>query len=57
MPTIHAETALLPDGWMENVFIDLGDDGRIARVTQHVTGTSAEIHVSCLLPAPVNGPA
>ena len=54
MPTIHAETALLPDGWMENVLIDLGDDGRIATVTQHVTGTAAEIHVSCLLPAPVN---
>ena len=54
MPKIHAETALLPDGWMENVLIDLGDDGRIAKVTQHVTGTSAEIHVSCLLPAPVN---
>ena len=54
MPTIHAETALLPDGWMENVLIDLGDDGRIAKVTQHATGTSAEIHVSCLLPAPVN---
>ena len=54
MPKIHAETALLPDGWMENVLIDLGDDGRIAKVTQHVTSTSAEIHVSCLLPAPVN---
>ena len=54
MPTIHAETALLPDGWMENVLIDLGDDGRIAKVTPHVTGTSAEIHVACLLPAPVN---
>ena len=54
MPTIHAETALLPDGWMENVLIDLGDDGRIAKVTQHVTGTAAEIHVPCLLPAPVN---
>ncbi|MDB3879610.1 formimidoylglutamate deiminase [Alphaproteobacteria bacterium] len=54
MPEIHAETALLPDGWMENVLIDLGDDGRIAKVTQHVTGTAAEIHVPCLLPAPVN---
>ena len=54
MSTIHAETALLPDGWMENVLIDLGDDGRIATVTQHVTGTAAEIHVPCLLPAPVN---
>ena len=54
MPKIHAETALLPDGWMENVLIDLGDDGRIAKVTPHVTGTSAEIHVACLLPAPVN---
>ena len=54
MPKIHAETALLPDGWMENVLIDLGDDGRIAKVTQHVTGTAAEIHVPCLLPAPVN---
>ena len=54
MPKIHAETALLPDGWVENVLIDLGDDGRIAKVTQHVTGTAAEIHVPCLLPAPVN---
>ena len=54
MSTIHADTALLPDGWMENVLIVLGDDGRIATVTQHVTGTAAEIHVSCLLPAPVN---
>ena len=54
MPKIHAETALLPDGWMENVLIDLGDDGRIAKVTQHVTVTAAEIHVPCLLPAPVN---
>ena len=54
MPTIHAKTALLPDGWMENVLVDLDCNGRIGSVTPHVTGTAAKTHVSCLLPAPVN---
>jgi formimidoylglutamate deiminase len=54
MPTIRAETALLPDGWMENVIIELGADGRIVDVTPNVSGVAAKTHVSCLLPAPVN---
>ena len=54
MPKIHAETALLPDGWTENVLVELGDDGRIATVTPNVTDAAAKTHVSCLLPAPVN---
>jgi formimidoylglutamate deiminase len=54
MPKIHAETALLPDGWKKNVLIELGADGRLARVSPNVTNTSAETCVSCLLPAPVN---
>lgn len=51
---IHAETALLPDGWAKDVTVAI-DAGRIASVT---TGGAAEApadaRVGCLLPAPVN---
>ena len=54
MPKIHAETALLPDGWAENVLVELDDIGRIAKVNTNVTNAAAKFNVSCLLPAPVN---
>jgi formimidoylglutamate deiminase len=54
MPTLHAETALLPDGWQDNVHVELGDDGRITAVTPNFNGPPAGAHVSCLMPAPVN---
>ena len=54
MPTIQAETALLPDGWAENVVIEIADNGRIASVIPNVTDASAKVYVFCLLPAPVN---
>ena len=58
MPTLHAETALLPDGWQDNVHVELGDDGRITAVTPNFSGPPAEAHVSCLLTptaTPFNG--
>ena len=54
MPKILAETALLPDGWAENVLVELDEIGRIAKVTANVTDAAAKSNVSCLLPAPVN---
>jgi formimidoylglutamate deiminase len=48
---IHAETALLPDGWARDVAVEVVE-GRIARVT---TGAApAGMRLGCLLPAPVN---
>ena len=54
MTRILAETALLPDGWAENVLVELDEIGRIAKVTADVTDAAAKSNVSCLLPAPVN---
>lgn len=52
MKSIWAKTALLPDGWTSDVRIDVGDDGRIARVQggAAMTGTTTDT----ILPAPVN---
>ena len=51
MSLIHAKTALLPDGWAQNVRIRLAG-GRIAEVTSGVEPSGQG--VVCLLPAPVN---
>ncbi|MCH8467047.1 MAG: formimidoylglutamate deiminase [Roseinatronobacter sp.] len=50
--TLWAREALLPDGWAQDVRIDLGADGRIARVQPD----SAPVgHVlATVLPAPIN---
>ncbi|HCP82351.1 MAG TPA: formimidoylglutamate deiminase [Octadecabacter sp.] len=52
MKTIWAKSALLPTGWATDVRIDVGEDGRIARVQSGAvkSGTTADL----LLPAPVN---
>lgn len=52
MKSVWAKTALLPTGWESEVRIDVGDDGRIARVESGAerAGTTADM----LLPAPVN---
>ena len=52
MKSVWAKTALLPSGWASDVRIDVGDDGRIARVQSSaaMAGTTADM----LLPAPVN---
>ena len=59
MVTITADAALLPDGWHEDVVVQIGDNGRINRVNSGVNAPSPSshplnTHVSHLLPAPVN---
>jgi formiminoglutamate deiminase len=56
MTTLWAQHALLPQGWAENVSIELGADGRIAKVE---TGAGASVapadeRVGLLLPALAN---
>ena len=46
---LHAETALLPDGWARDVRLRI-EDGRIAEVTTGVPGPGHGV----ILPAPVN---
>ncbi|RWR04432.1 formimidoylglutamate deiminase [Paenirhodobacter populi] len=50
---IWAEQALLPDGWAENVTVQV-DDGVIASVTSGVPAPDGARRVGALLPAPVN---
>ena len=49
MTVIHAKTALLPDGWAQNVRVTLAQ-GRVAAVETGVQGAG----VDCLLPAMAN---
>ncbi|MEY3959728.1 MAG: hypothetical protein RIR14_382 [Pseudomonadota bacterium] len=51
MTVIHAKTALLPEGWAQDVQVTL-EAGRVATITK---GASPAGHrVDCLLPAPTN---
>lgn len=50
MQTITARTALLPDGWGDDVAITLDDGGRIAQVTKGAGPATHDI----VLPAPAN---
>ena len=53
MMIIYAKSALLPAGWVNDVAVDIGSDGRIKSVE---TGSSvqADHQTGVLLPAPVN---
>jgi formimidoylglutamate deiminase len=53
MTLLHAETALLPDGWAHDVEVEV-QGGRIARVAAGVPEGRQGAGVGCLLPAPVN---
>lgn len=53
MQTIFARTALLPDGWRENVRVHIDEDGRIAAVAENAQADGAN-EVATLLPAPGN---
>lgn len=53
MTTIWAEQALLPDGWMDGVTVQVGADGRIASVTQGPMPAGAH-RAGVLVPAPAN---
>lgn len=52
MAHIHARTALLPDGWAQNVSVTI-KDGRIAQVSEE-EAQSYHKSVDILLPAPTN---
>ena len=52
MPTIFARHALLPDGWAEDVAVEVGADGTIAGVTSVASVPGAGPRI--LLPAPGN---
>ncbi|MDF1716201.1 MAG: formimidoylglutamate deiminase [Antarcticimicrobium sp.] len=53
MTKLHARTALLPEGWAEEVALDLSADGRILGVETGVPQGEAG-RVDILLPAPAN---
>lgn len=52
MTTLWAEHALLPEGWAENVSVELGADGRIKKVRAGAAPTGARVEL--LLPAMAN---
>lgn len=54
MQTLWAATALLPEGWAENVAVAIGADGRIASVTVDAPAPANAQRVQTLLPAPAN---
>lgn len=53
MTLIFAETALLPEGWAQDVLVDV-TDGRIASVVVGVAKPADAMRLDILLPAPVN---
>ncbi|NND91548.1 MAG: formimidoylglutamate deiminase [Granulosicoccus sp.] len=55
MKSIHAKTALLPEGWRNDVVVGLGEDGRIAFV-DHASSRSAITEPGATLNDRTNGP-
>ncbi|MHB2267297.1 formimidoylglutamate deiminase [Aliihoeflea sp. PC F10.4] len=51
MTAIFAETALLPDGWRENVRVKIDADGKISAVETDASTASEDERVKVLLPA------
>ncbi|MBI1386701.1 MAG: formimidoylglutamate deiminase [Rhizobiales bacterium] len=57
MTTIWAEQALTPEGWRPDVRVEIGDDGRIEKVTPSSPSRARRgktTRVGILLPAPTN---
>lgn len=54
MITIQACSALLPDGWHNDVSVEIDNHGRIEKVSTQQPDVPADTHVAYLLPAPVN---
>jgi formimidoylglutamate deiminase len=57
MTIIHADQALLPDGWAQNVLVEIAPDGLIDRVAPLNDGDRQHAdaqRVGILLPSPVN---
>jgi formimidoylglutamate deiminase len=51
---VHAATAVLPDGWADDVRVSMGLDGRIAAIAAGVAAQPGDQRVAVLLPAPSN---
>jgi formimidoylglutamate deiminase len=54
VPTIFAETALLPDGWARNVAIGIGADGTITGVRTGASGEGLQRVKGPLIPGMIN---
>jgi formimidoylglutamate deiminase len=54
MTHLFAAQALLPDGWMNNVLVEIKADGHIDKVTPAAEPTIGALNLGILLPAPVN---
>ncbi|MGI9352996.1 MAG: formimidoylglutamate deiminase [Rhizobiaceae bacterium] len=54
MTYLFAKTALLPNGWTDDVSIELLENGRIGRIETGAANVGASRKVDILLPAPVN---
>ncbi|MBK8456615.1 MAG: formimidoylglutamate deiminase [Phyllobacteriaceae bacterium] len=52
MKSLRADRVLTPDGWRDNIRLDIGADGRIAALSPADGGEDR--HVAVLLPAPAN---
>ena len=53
MTVLLADQALLPQGWADNVLVEIGSDGRISRVVPQSDQANAT-RIGLLLPSPVN---
>jgi formimidoylglutamate deiminase len=53
MQTIHATQALLPQGWANNITVEIDQTGQISKVSK-AAKASTDHQVGVLLPAPVN---
>jgi len=54
MSTLFAISAQLPEGWVNNLRVSIGEDGRIAELTVNTSRQTTDIAVPVLLPAPGN---
>ncbi|MEO0328665.1 MAG: formimidoylglutamate deiminase [Pseudomonadota bacterium] len=54
MTMIFADTALLPEGWVSDVRIEINAEGRIGSIERNAISSADDKQVGILLPAPVN---
>lgn len=54
MTRLFAAQALLPDGWLNNVLVEIRADGHIDQVTPRAEPDATAQNVGILMPAPVN---
>lgn len=54
MTSIFAKTALLPDGWANDVEVIVDTDGKIKSVVVNGMQASADVEIGILLPSPAN---